>query len=65
MATALLGWLLHHAVVVQIEGASYWLRQHTDLIPKQVLANAAISPPPPKRRGLPAKKNETRLKPYG
>ncbi len=31
VATALLDRLLHHAVVVQIEGASYRLRQHADL----------------------------------
>jgi len=33
VATALLDRLLHHAVVVQIEGASYRLRQHADLMP--------------------------------
>ena len=33
VATALVDRLLHHAVVVQIEGASYRLREHTDLIP--------------------------------
>jgi hypothetical protein len=33
VATALLDRLLHHAVVVQIEGASYRLRRHADLIP--------------------------------
>ena len=32
VATALLDRLLHHAVVVQIEGASYRLRQHADLL---------------------------------
>jgi len=41
VATALLDRLLHHAVVVQIEGASYRLRAH-----------AAVNPPPPKRRGM-------------
>jgi DNA replication protein DnaC len=56
VATALLDRLLHHAVVVQIEGASYRLRAHTDLIPEHVRANAAITPPPaPKRRGRPPK----------
>ena len=54
VATALLDRLLHHAVVVQIEGASYRLRGHADLIPEHVRANAPISPPPPpKRRGRP------------
>jgi hypothetical protein len=32
VATALLDRLLHHAVVIQIEGASYRLRQHADLV---------------------------------
>lgn len=57
VATALLDRLLHHAVVVQIEGASYRLRAHADLIPEHVRANAPIAPPPPpKRRGRPPKK---------
>lgn len=56
VATALLDRLLHHAVVVQIEGASYRLRGHADLIPEHVRSNAPISPPPPpKRRGRPPK----------
>ncbi|WP_325175481.1 ATP-binding protein [Cereibacter sphaeroides] len=56
VATALLDRLLHHAVVIQIEGASYRLRAHADLIPDYVRANAPISPPPPpKRRGRPPK----------
>jgi DNA replication protein DnaC len=33
IATALLDRLLHHAVVVHIEGASYRMRQHADLLP--------------------------------
>ena len=56
VATALLDRLLHHAVVIQIEGVSYRLRQHAELIPEHVRANAPISPPPPKRRGRPPKK---------
>lgn len=56
VATALLDRLLHHAVVVQIEGASYRLRHHTDLIPEHTRAHASITPPPPpKRRGRPPK----------
>jgi len=56
VATALLDRLLHHAVVIQIEGASYRLRAHADLIPEHVRANAPISPPPPpKRRSRPPK----------
>ncbi|MCP4319805.1 MAG: ATP-binding protein, partial [Hyphomicrobiales bacterium] len=57
VATALLDRLLHHAVVVQIEGASYRLRAHADLIPEHIRATSPISPPPPpKRRGRPPKK---------
>lgn len=56
VATALLDRLLHHAVVVQIEGASYRLRAHADLIPEHARAHASITPPPPpKRRGRPPK----------
>ena len=32
VATALLDRLLHHAVVIHIEGASYCLRQHAELV---------------------------------
>ena len=56
VATAFLDRLLHHAVVVQIEGASYQLRGHSDLIPEHARTNAPITPPPaPKRRGHPQK----------
>jgi DNA replication protein DnaC len=56
VATALLDRLLHHAVVVQIEGASYRLRSHADLIPEHARTNAPITPPPPpSRRGRPPK----------
>ena len=53
VAGALLDRLLHHAVVVRIEGASYRLRQHADLLPDPVPAAAAT--PPPRRRGQPPK----------
>ncbi len=57
VATALLDRLLHHAVVVQIEGASYRLRQHADLVPEHIRSKALIHPPPvamlPKRRRRP------------
>jgi DNA replication protein DnaC len=57
VATALLDRLLHHAIVVQIEGASYRLRGHSDLIPEHARTNAPITPSPaPKRRGRPPKK---------
>ena len=44
VATALLDRLLHHAIVVQIEGASYRLRGHSDLIPEHARTNAPIIP---------------------
>jgi DNA replication protein DnaC len=54
VATALLDRLLHHAVVIQIEGSSYRLRQHADLVPEHVRSKAVINPPPaPKHRGRP------------
>jgi len=57
VATALLDRLLHHAVVIQIEGASYRLRQHVDLIPDALRAKPlnATSAPPERRRGRPPK----------
>lgn len=61
VATALLDRLLHHAVVIQIEGASYRLRDHADLVPEHVRANAPIAPPPPpRRRGRPPRKRTAR-----
>lgn len=58
VATALLDRLLHHAVVVHIEGASYRLRQHADLVPEALrpkpLSNPAADPPRP--RGRPKKR---------
>lgn len=59
VATALLDRLLHHAVVIQIEGSSYRLRQHAELVP-EALRNRAVSSPTasvPKRRGRPRKEN--------
>jgi DNA replication protein DnaC len=62
VATALLDRLLHHAVVVQIEGASYRLRAHADLMPAHTRTHAAITPPPPpRRRGRPPKHGAARL----
>ena len=59
VATALLDRLLHHAVVFQIEGSSYRLRQHADLVPEHIRIKAQLqpSPIPPtlKRRGRPPK----------
>lgn len=54
VATALLDRLLHHAVVVQIEGSSYRMREHAALVPENVRTIASINPPStPKRRGRP------------
>ncbi len=60
VATALLDRLLHHAVVVQIEGASYRLRRHADLIPDNT-RNRPINTlqPQPRRRGRPPKMTPT------
>ena len=59
VATALLDRLLHHAVVIQIEGSSYRLRQHADLVPEHIRSKALVQPTqltqPPKRRGRPPK----------
>ena len=59
VATALLDRLLHHAIVIQIEGSSYRLRQHADLVPENIRSKALIQPAPlnpqPKRRGRPPK----------
>jgi DNA replication protein DnaC len=57
VATALLDRLLHHAIVVHIEGASYRLRQHADLVPDARRPKAVTSPAAdgPRRRGRPPK----------
>ena len=60
VATALLDRLLHHAVVIQIEGASYRLRQHVDLVPEHVRSKSLTTPPAaPKRRGRPPAKDKS------
>ena len=53
VATALLDWLLHRAIVIQIEGASYRLRAHSDLIRKEALKSMNATAAPEKRRGRP------------
>lgn len=56
VATALLDRLLHHATVVHIEGHSYRMRRHADLVPEAMRARPAVPPPPPaRRRGRPPK----------
>lgn len=58
VATALLDRLLHHAIVIQIDGSSYRLRRHADLLPEHVRSTANLAPPAldiAKRRGRPPK----------
>ena len=58
VATALLDRLLHHAIVVQIEGSSYRLRRHVDLLPEPVRPISSRTSPAaadPKRRERPPK----------
>ncbi len=58
VATALLDRLLHHAVVVQIEGSSYRMRQHAALLPpapRPSISAGLADPAPPRRRGRPPK----------
>lgn len=51
VATALLDRLLHHAVVIHIEGASFRLREHADLLPEALRqASPAAAKPPRSRR---------------
>ena len=48
--------LLHHAIVVQIEGSSYRMRQHASLMPDTMRAKPAVPPSlPARRRGRPPK----------
>jgi len=56
VATALLDRLLHHAVVIQIEGSSYRMREHAALVPENLRNVAAFNPPPSRRRGRSPKK---------
>ena len=55
IATALLDRLLHHAVVVHIEGSSYRMRQHADLLPQTQRPSTVPADALPRRRGRPPK----------
>lgn len=65
VATALLDRLLHHAVVIQIDGSSYRLRQHAELMPEHVRSKATLTPPSvaaqPRPRGRPPKNGHPAL----
>jgi DNA replication protein DnaC len=53
VATALLDRLLHHAVVIQIEGSSYRLREHAELVPEHLRSRPivpAVAETPRRRR---------------
>ena len=56
VAAALLDRLLHHAVVVEIAGNSYRLREHAKLVPENLRLPPISAPEKPKRRrGRPPK----------
>jgi DNA replication protein DnaC len=58
VASALLDRLLHHAIVVQIEGQSYRLPQHAQLVPEHLKARPLTRPPEePRKRGRPRKEH--------
>jgi hypothetical protein len=65
VASALLDRLLHHAIVIAIEGNSYRLREHADLVPEPLRTATLRMPQPPpqvpvkKRRGRPPKSAAT------
>ena len=62
VASALLDRLLHHAVVVRIEGASYRLRRHADLLPETATTRQIPQPDPIlRRRGRPPKARPAEL----
>jgi DNA replication protein DnaC len=55
VAAALLDRLLHHAVVIQIEGNSYRLRAHQDLMPEVLVRPHNPDQPTKRKRGRPRK----------
>jgi DNA replication protein DnaC len=56
IAAALLDRLLHHAIVIEIEGNSYRLREHAELVPESMQGKRQEGIKPPlKRRGRPRK----------
>jgi DNA replication protein DnaC len=57
IAAALLDRLLHHAVVIKIEGNSYRLRAHQDLMPENLLRPHNKDQPARRKPGRPRKGN--------
>ena len=56
VAAALLDRLLHHAIVIEIAGNSYRLREHAKLVPDSLrLPPVSVPTKPKKRRGRPPK----------
>jgi hypothetical protein len=47
--------LLHHAIVIEIAGNSYRLREHAKLVPENLRLPPITAPTPKKRRGRPPK----------
>jgi hypothetical protein len=67
VATALLDRLLHHAIVFQIEGSSYRLRRHADLLPENIRSapvTASSGSTELKRRGRPPKNGGASQQPH-
>ncbi len=59
VAAALLDRLLHHAIVIEIAGNSYRLREHAKLVPENLRLPPISAPQKPKkRRGRPPKNQE-------
>lgn len=63
VAAALLDRLLHHAIVIEIAGNSYRLREHAKLIPDNLRLPPITAPArAKKRRGRPRKTEDTSIK---
>lgn len=58
VAAALLDRLLHHAVVIQIDGNSYRLRQHAALMPENLMTAVANRQPTKRPRGRPRREEK-------
>lgn len=56
VAAALLDRLLHHAIVIEIAGSSYRLREHAKLVPENLRLPPVSAPVMKKKRGRPRKK---------